>query len=90
MHVAVMFVNASTGQGGSLQFAFDDNFNASSVTNIRNEHTAANAPMAESLYEGLCLFRKSQGPCYSNSGSGRPATAREGSVRRAIPSFLSA
>src|SRR5262249_26081631 len=32
MHVAVMFINASTGQGGSLQFAFDANFNAASVT----------------------------------------------------------
>ena len=69
MHVAVMFINASTGQGGSLQFGFDQNFNAASVTNIRNEHLAANAPLAESLYEGLCLFKKSQGPCYSNSGS---------------------
>ena len=69
MHVAVMFINASTGQGGSLQFAFDQSFNASSVTNIRNQHTASNAPISEALYEGLCLFRKSQGPCYSNSGS---------------------
>jgi type IV pilus assembly protein PilY1 len=69
MHVAVMFVNASTGQGGSLQFTFDDSFNAASVTNIRNQHTAANAPLSEALYEGLCLFKKSQGPCYSNSGS---------------------
>src|SRR5262249_25652861 len=69
MHVAVMFTNASTGQGGSLQFTFDNNFNAPSVTNIRNPHTAANAPLAESLYEGLWLFKKSQGPCYSNSGS---------------------
>jgi type IV pilus assembly protein PilY1 len=69
MHVAVMFVNASTGQGGSLQFTFDDSFNAASVTNIRNEHTAANSPLSEALYEGLCLFKKSQGPCYSNSGS---------------------
>ena len=47
MHVAVMFINASTGQGGSLQFAFDETFNASSVTNIRNQHTAAYAPIAE-------------------------------------------
>jgi hypothetical protein len=69
MHVAVMFVNASTGQGGSLQFTFDDSFNAASVTNIRNQHTAANTPLSEALYEGLCLFKKSQGPCYSNSGS---------------------
>ena len=90
MHVAVMFVNASTGQGGSLQFAFDDNFNASSVTNIRNQHTAAYAPIAESLYEGLCLFRKSQGPCYSNSGSWSTGYSSEGSLRRAIHSFSSA
>jgi type IV pilus assembly protein PilY1 len=69
MHVAIMFVNASTGQGGSLQFSYDQLFNASSVTQIRNEHIKANSPMAEALYEGLCLFRKSQGPCYSNSGS---------------------
>ena len=25
--------------------------------------------MSEALYEGLCLYRKAQGPCYSNSGS---------------------
>jgi hypothetical protein len=69
MHVAVMFVNAETGQGGSLQFGFDQNFNASSVTNIRNNHTQHYAPLAESLYEGLCLFKKSQGPCYDNGNS---------------------
>ncbi len=69
MHVAIMFVNADTGQGGSLQFPFDGNFNASTVTNIRNEQIEAYSPIAEALYEGLCLFRKSQGPCYSNSGS---------------------
>ena len=45
------------------------NFNAASVTNIRNQHIAAYAPMSEALYEGLCLYRKGQGPCYSNSGS---------------------
>ena len=39
------------------------------MTNIRNEHIEAYSPIAEALYEGLCLFRKSQGPCYSNSGS---------------------
>lgn len=69
MHVGVMFVNASTGQGGSLQFSYDEAFNSSDVTNIRNEQVEANSPIAEALYEGLCLFRKSQGPCYSNSGS---------------------
>ena len=69
MHVGVMFVNANTGQGGSLQFSYDEAFNASDVTGVRNEQVEANSPIAESLYEGLCLFRKSQGPCYSNSGS---------------------
>lgn len=69
MHVGLMFVNAATGQGGSLQFSYDEAFNASDVTNIRSEQTEANSPLAESLYEGLCLFRKSQGPCYSNGGS---------------------
>ena len=69
MHVGVMFVNAATGQGGSLQFSYDEAFNSSDVTGIRNEQIEAYSPIAESLYEGLCLFRKSQGPCYSNSGS---------------------
>ena len=69
MHVGVMFVNANTGQGGSLKFSYDEAFNSSVVTGIRNEHIEANSPIAEALYEGLCLFRKSQGPCYSNSGS---------------------
>jgi type IV pilus assembly protein PilY1 len=69
MHVGVMFVNADTGQGGSLQFSYDEAFNSSDVTAIRNEQIQANSPIAEALYEGLCLFRKSQGPCYSNSGS---------------------
>ena len=88
MHVAVMFVNASTGQGGSLQFAFDANFNASSVTNIRNQHTAAYAPIAESLYEGLCLFRKSQGPCYSNSGSWSTGYSSGGLAAAGDPFFF--
>ena len=69
MHVGVMFVNAATGQGGSLQFSYDEAFNASDVTGIRNEQIEAYSPIAEALYEGLCLFRKSQGPCYSNSGA---------------------
>jgi len=69
MHVGVMFVNADTGQGGSLQFSYDEAFNASDVTAIRNEQIEANSPMAEALYEGLCLFKKDQGPCYSNSGT---------------------
>src|SRR5262249_10071900 len=69
MHVAVMFVNASTGQGGSLQFAFDQNFNSSSVTNLRNELLQSFTPLSESLYESLCYYAKALGPCYSNSGS---------------------
>ena len=69
MHVSVMFVNASTGQGGSLQFPFDQNFNASSVTQLRNTALQSFTPLSESLYESLCYYAKSQGPCYSNSGS---------------------
>ena len=80
MHVAVMFVNASTGQGGSLQFGFDQNFNASSVTNIRNEQTQAYAPLAESLYEGLCLYRKSQGPCYDNGNGASWGTGYDSTI----------
>ncbi|HSF67649.1 MAG TPA: hypothetical protein VLA67_09495 [Nitrospiraceae bacterium] len=69
MHVGIMFVNSSTGNGGSLQYAFDSAFGPSDMTNIRNEHTEAYSPLAEALYEGLCLYRKSQGPCYNNGGS---------------------
>ncbi|HKT35871.1 MAG TPA: hypothetical protein VJR03_13675 [Nitrospira sp.] len=69
MHVAVMFVNASTGQGGSLQFPFDGNLNSSAYTNIRNTADQSFTPMSEGLYESLCYYAKSQGPCYSNSGS---------------------
>ena len=42
MHVGVMFVNADTGQGGSLQFSYDEAFNSSDVTGIRNEQIEAN------------------------------------------------
>ena len=87
MHVGVMFVNAETGQGGSLQFSYDEAFNSSDVTNIRNEQIEANSPISEALYEGLCLFRKSQGPCYSNSGSGRQDMTRVERVRSGIPSI---
>ena len=69
MHVGVMFVNADTGQGGSLQFSYDEAFNASDVT-VSGTSKSKQIPLSsEALYEGLCLFRKSQGPCYSNSGS---------------------
>ena len=40
-HVGVMFVNADTGQGGSMQFSFDEAFNSSDVTGIRNEQIEA-------------------------------------------------
>jgi type IV pilus assembly protein PilY1 len=63
---AIMFINGSTGQGGSLQIPFDSSLNSSDYTNIRNEPTLANAPLAESLYEALCYYRKSTGPCYDN------------------------
>jgi len=69
MHVGVMFVNASTGQGGSLQFPFDGNFNPSAITNLRNTLLQSYTPVSEAMYESLCLYAKSQGPCYSNSGS---------------------
>ncbi len=69
MHVGVMFVNAISGQGARVDFEFDDNFNPSSITGIRNEKISAESPLAEALYEGLCLYRKAQGPCYSNSGA---------------------
>jgi len=69
MHVAVMFVNASTGQGGSLQYPFDGTLNSSAYTNLRNTALQSFTPMSEGLYESLCYYAKSQGPCYSNSGS---------------------
>ena len=49
MHVSVMFVNASTGQGGSLQFPFDGSFNSSTVTNIRNEKNPGVCPLIRSV-----------------------------------------
>jgi type IV pilus assembly protein PilY1 len=70
---AIMFVNGSTGQGGSLQIAFDSAVLQNDYTNIRNEPTLTNAPLAESLYEALCYYRKSSGPCYNN-GSGAWST----------------
>ncbi len=68
MHLGVMMVNASTGKGGSLFYGFDELYNSSVVATLRNKKVEAQSPLAESLYEALCLFRKSQGPCYSNSG----------------------
>ena len=76
---AIMFINGSTGQGGSLQIAFDSAVNQSDYTNVRNEPTLANAPLAESLYEALCYYRKSSGPCYDN-GSGVWGTGYNGTT----------
>ena len=67
MHVGVMFSQAGSGQGGFMQFNFDDNFNSSSITGLRNEHIQQNAPIAEATYEALCVYKNSQGPCYTNS-----------------------
>lgn len=67
MHVGIMFTNADNGKAGHVKFEFDGTFNASAITTIRNEHIQPHAPLAEALYEGLCLFRNSQGPCYNNS-----------------------
>lgn len=67
MRVAIMFADANGGKGGRVIFRFDDNFNASAITNVRNEGIKSHAPLAEAAYEGLCLFRNSQGSCYSNS-----------------------
>lgn len=69
MHVGIMFANAGSGQAGQMQFNFDDAFNAASITGIRNQHIQTHSPLSEALYEGLCLYRLSQGPCYNNSGS---------------------
>ena len=67
MHVAVMFANANSAKAGTVVFKTDDNFNASAITNIRNAHIQTSAPLAESLYEGLCYYRNSQGACYNNN-----------------------
>ena len=67
MRVGVMFANATNGKAGFVTFPFDSNFNASSVTDIRNRQIQTHAPLAEAAYEALCLYRNSQGGCYSNS-----------------------
>jgi type IV pilus assembly protein PilY1 len=74
MHVGVMFAHADTGKAGDMQFAFDDTFNPSAITNIRNEHIQTHAPIAEALYEGLCVYRNVQGACYNNSPADFTAT----------------
>ena len=79
LRVSIMYVNGSTGQGGSLQIPFDSSLNSADYTNIRNEHTEVKAPMAEALYEALCYYRKSQGQCYDN-GSGAWSTGYNNST----------
>jgi len=71
---AVLFADNTGGKGGYLQFRFDDDFNASSITTIRNQLVKPYAPIAEAAYEGLCLYRNQQGACYSNSPADFTAT----------------
>ena len=74
MHVGIMFADATGGKGGSIQYKFDDTFNSSSITTIRNQGVKPSAPLAEATYEALCLYRNSQGPCYNNSPADFAAT----------------
>src|SRR2546426_1962103 len=67
MRAAVMFVDALGANAGNMQFLFDQAFNSSSVTNIRNQAVQIHSPLAEALYEALCYYRKSQGLCYANT-----------------------
>src|SRR2546426_2323692 len=67
MRTAIMFVDAGGGNAGNMQFLFDAAFNSSSITNIRNQAVQTHSPLAEALYEALCYYRKSQGPCYNNT-----------------------
>jgi type IV pilus assembly protein PilY1 len=72
--VGILFADNVGGKGGYLQFRFDDDFNASSITTIRNQAVKPFAPIAEATYEGLCLYRNQQGACYSNSPADFVAT----------------
>ncbi len=74
MRVAFMFANAGSLQGGKLIAKFDDTKLTGSdfaalVNDLRGEQVQQGSPISEALYEGLCYYRKVQGPCYSNSGS---------------------
>ncbi|HEU4504609.1 MAG TPA: hypothetical protein VFR79_07240 [Nitrospira sp.] len=71
---AVLFADNVGGKGGYLQFRFDEDFNASSITGIRNQAIKPHAPLAEATYEALCLYRNQQGPCYSNNPADFTAT----------------
>ncbi len=67
MRVSVMFTNSGNGQAGAIQQYFDGAFNSSDINGTRNKHTAQFAALAETAYEGLCYYRLTQGPCYSNT-----------------------
>ncbi|MDH5667009.1 MAG: hypothetical protein OEY86_03235 [Nitrospira sp.] len=71
---AVLFADNAGGVGGYVQFRFDEDFNASTITGIRNALVKPYAPLAEATYEGLCLYRNEQGACYSNSPADFVAT----------------
>lgn len=67
MRVAVMFTNSNNGVAATVFRAFDGNFNASAITNIRNQPLSSYAALAEGTYEALCYYRNSQGPCFNNN-----------------------
>ena len=71
---AVLFADNAGGVGGYVQFRFDEDFNSSTITGIRNSLVKPYAPLAEATYEGLCLYRNEQGACYSNSPADFVAT----------------
>lgn len=73
MRVAVLFVNAGTGQGDEkIIVQFDDpklggSGFSSLVTSLRNEHIQTHSPLSEGVYEGLCLYQNSSGACYTDN-----------------------
>lgn len=71
--LAVMFTNTN-GVAGSMQMYFDQKLTSSVITNIRNTTIGTNAPLAESLYEGLCYYHQNSSACYSNSPADYVAT----------------
>ncbi|HEY5627702.1 MAG TPA: hypothetical protein VIR79_07130, partial [Nitrospira sp.] len=72
--LSVLFADNVGGKGGYVQFKFDEDFNPNAITAIRNQLVKPHAPLAEATYEGLCLYRNSQGACYSNSPADFTAT----------------
>lgn len=69
MRVAVMFTNSNSTDGvaGNMQMSFDTKLTSSVYTNIRNTALRRNAPLAETLYEGLCYYRQNSSACFSHS-----------------------